>query len=722
MKKSRLAIGLVICFVFMSLITVLSVTWQRMQVEDKNNMTEIVLDYNQFKLTAEQSDNELLWWLKNLKELGATSIGVSEVTLWDYLEEYNIFYDIAGNIKNTYAWEKSLPAVVAARVAKASEYDMLIQIDKEEHYNFIVDKLKVYDKVRWEGVKAEGYSFILIAQEKSDMLNAVFGGYINDLKKQWSLKETKGTQALNLVMGFDPNVINYIKQSGLALVLRPVNNYKHPEEAYKIYLSELGKYEGVRNLLLFSGAQVVGYGEDYESSIITELIDKKGMNIGLVEPDDQRLYIKTEGLEEVIEDIAGDRLVRVFTVWPYIQTRYKYYNYDGPEEITNSLYRAITERNIGVIYLTPIKEDDFTYLTDFTEYEKMFNDLKIRIAAHGYSLGEHSTFEAFSTPLWVKILLSMQVLIFGLILFNVGVFKLRFIVNAVFAAILSLGTIASYFVAPNLSVKLFALGAAIIFSSLSVTLYIKRYLDKGRRPVIKNPILVSVVSLVETIAISLLGALYIGSIMADVKYLLELEIFTGVKASVILPIFVVLLVVVIHNIDNKEAYSVKALLTYLYKKAKAIMNTDIKIKYMVILAFVGLVGYVYIARTGHASSIINPEWEINIRNFLEDILIARPRTKEVFISFPLTVLATYLYLQFKDGKVKISERIFVLAAAMFAIVGQSSITNTFSHIRTPLYMSLYRTGYAALLGAIIGLMFIAAANAAAKLYKSKVKA
>ncbi|MFZ5354460.1 MAG: DUF5693 family protein [Bacillota bacterium] len=724
MSKKGFSRYIIAAFIIISIISVLSVAWQRMQVEDNNKSVEIVLDYVQFRQVAEQSEHDLLWWLKKLKELGADSIGIPEVTLWDYLNEYNIYYSLTGSIKNTYNWEADFPAAAAAKIKSSDQYDLLIHTDNKSRFDFIAEKLDRYKELKWEKTAAEGHYFIIIDQSREDIINiSLETEYSIEQKKQYKLKETVGTEALGIVLGFDPAVMDYIGQSGLSLVLRPVNNYQYSKVAYDIYLEELKKYDNKRNLVLFSGKQVVGFGEDYDSTMVSDLVNINKMTIGLVEPVDQRLYIKTDGLEEALDKIKGSELVRVFSVPEYIQKRYKYYNYDSVQEITNSLYRAITERNVGVIYLNPVIKDDYAYLTDIKEYELMFNDLKARIAKHGYSLGKFSTFEDFSTSLWTKILLSAQVMLFGLILFNIGVYRFNTVMNTVFTLLLLIFTAGAFYAAPNFSVKVFALGAAIIFSSLSVTIFVKRYLSSNKVFAARNRLFTAVEGLLLSVSISLMGALYVGTIMADVRYFLELEIFTGVKVSVILPILVVIFIVLIHNMDLGESYSIREVFGSVYKKTRYFMNIDIKVKYMVMLVLVGLIGYIYIARTGHASSIINPEWEINIRNYLESILLARPRTKELFISFPLTILAAYLFRYVGSGilKNRINERIFVMIAAVLAIVGQSSITNTFSHIRTPLYMSLYRTAYSVLFGAMLGVVMIFAAKILLRLMMKKAK-
>lgn len=48
--------------------------------------------------------------------------------------------------------------------------------------------------------------------------------------------------------------------------------------------------------------------------------------------------------------------MRVFNEWAYIQNRYQYCGYEGPEEITNTFFRAIAERNCKIIFLKMILE------------------------------------------------------------------------------------------------------------------------------------------------------------------------------------------------------------------------------------------------------------------------------------------------------------------------------------------------------------------------------
>ena len=113
---------------------------------------------------------------------------------------------------------------------------------------------------------------------------------------------------------------------------------------------------------------------------------------------------------------------------------------------------------------------------------------------------------------------------------------------------------------------------------------------------------------------------------------------------------------------------------------------------------VGLAGYYYLARTGHETNVTVSDVELIFRNDLEDLLLARPRTKEFLVAFPGIMLAVYCAVR----RLPFWTALFGLAGT----IGLTSVCNTFMHIRTPLYLGFVRTGYSLLLGIVIGVIFI----------------
>ncbi|HOO64729.1 MAG TPA: DUF5693 family protein, partial [Synergistaceae bacterium] len=82
-----------------------------------------------------------------------------------------------------------------------------------------------------------------------------------------------------------------------------------------------------------------------------------------------------------------------------------------------------------------------------------------------------------------------------------------------------------------------------------------------------------------------------------------------------------------------------------------------------------------------------PQWEIMLRDSLEQILVARPRNKELFIGYP--ALALWYYVRRKDLWIRYREVFRVASVFAFA-----SALNSFCHFHTPLYFTLFRVSTA----------------------------
>ena len=91
--------------------------------------------------------------------------------------------------------------------------------------------------------------------------------------------------------------------------------------------------------------------------------------------------------------------------------------------------------------------------------------------------------------------------------------------------------------------------------------------------------------------------------------------------------------------------------------------------------------------------------EIKIRNLLEQIFYARPRSKEIFFGHPAFMLAFVAFL-------KKFPKMICFALVMAATIGQGSMVETFAHMRTPIFMSFMRGLDGLIPGAIIGAVLI----------------
>ena len=108
--------------------------------------------------------------------------------------------------------------------------------------------------------------------------------------------------------------------------------------------------------------------------------------------------------------------------------------------------------------------------------------------------------------------------------------------------------------------------------------------------------------------------------------------------------------------------------------------------------FMLLVFAYYMYRTGNSTT--TSARELAFRNFLENTLIARPRTKEMIVGWPMLML----FIWSLRRRMKFLPMIFGTGMT----IGLVSVVNTFLHIRTPFLLSLLRTGWGILFGLLIG--------------------
>jgi hypothetical protein len=164
--------------------------------------------------------------------------------------------------------------------------------------------------------------------------------------------------------------------------------------------------------------------------------------------------------------------------------------------------------------------------------------------------------------------------------------------------------------------------------------------------------------------------------LSDVKYFLEFEIFRGIKLTFVLPLILVAVAFLQRfNIVDEMKESVSAV-----AQLKAILNMSVTVKYLLAGVFVLLAFVVLIARSGHTSGMPVSGMEIKIRAMLEQLFYARPRSKEIFIGHPAFIMAAAAFLQ------KFPKSI-CLVLTIIATIGQSSMIETFAHMRTPIFMS-----------------------------------
>jgi len=698
MKKNK--VFLIIALSILVLVTTIS---QRITIESNNKVVDVVLDYVEMNEMAMQSDKELNWWFSNFENFGIKYVGLHEETIESFIYDNN-------EVKLIMGWEVLQNDIEKEAYLSNSEkniedygiskYDLLVTTNSEESFDFIYGGLTSrYDEELFEVLSSEDKYTILLRGTVYDALYRQNQSLVDAMGKGVSIKQNPYTSKLiKLGLGFDAEKVEVIKGSGLEVLPRPSNYIPWTTDKYiEALFADFESFNMIPPVFLFTGDAILGYPNyDY---IVSEYMRDNDIKVGLIETAVQREHIKQTAIEDLTKDLEYNA-VRIFSVWPYIQERFKFYNYEGAEEIENTLYRAVTERNIRLIYFKPFKEDRVSYVTDFEEYEKMFNRFEERIAAHDMTIGRSSVISPNRVRIVKQTIIGWGIVASGILLlsylFNISK-KIKY-------ALLIIGMLivpAAYLVQPLLMEKMMALVASIVFPSLSmvwVCKECKKYFDDGKKEYsLLNTIIISSKDLIIATTISLLGGLFVAGILSNTEFLLEMDIFRGVKASQMLPIVIYVLIYLAYfGYKNKDRNQTKPGLRF--EDIKTFVLEDIKIIYVLLSAILLIVGYIYIARTGHETNVQPSTFEMIMRNILEEKLLARPRTKEFLMGFPALMVALYFARK--------KYNFLVFSAGLVAVIGQTSIANTFSHLRTPVYLSAARTAYSLGFGIVLGVIYI----------------
>ncbi len=189
--------------------------------------------------------------------------------------------------------------------------------------------------------------------------------------------------------------------------------------------------------------------------------------------------------------------------------------------------------------------------------------------------------------------------------------------------------------------------------------------------------------LVGSFLFAVAGGLAIAAFFSEPAYMLRLRAFSGVKATLFLPPLLVLLAD-LRRREHPES------LGDIFRRPPLWGELFLL---GILLAGAGLVLF----RSDNVQFV--PAFEVRMREFLERILVARPRNKEIFLGYPALLL--WYYVRKADLWPRYRE-----VLRMATVLGFSSAVNSFCHFHTPLYFILFRQFNGLWTGVLVGMMGI----------------
>lgn len=579
-------IGLVAVSIFMALY----IAWERHNVEQANKQVELLLDWNQVKVLAEQENISEEAILNRFKE-NVTGVLFKESTLNDLKADGKVLIKSGIEMQwemNSGTGRGRLPVQNADAGEIHTDWTYLIFSESDD-------------------MSRVSHNLALKLGDKEPQLIRY---YIQTPEGAVPVLGTSLTQKdlFNLGMGFDTEDFALVRSMDLNIVPQ-IRFWRDVTE--KDLGVVFGQFRDMPvSAVFFNDNDLPGIGlpAHRQNEVLKNLanqINDLEVPVGMVE------FFPQKGLPTLAKFMEKN-IVRMHSI-PEKEM--------GTMTQSRALDRytlAVTDRDIRVILVRLFPEmslkDTGLYLTE----------LRVSLENEGFKLGESQSFGALPFSRIYLVVIGMGVVAGGVLLLHV----LGFSRLGLFLGILGfLGFIGLLFLGQvGIARKGMALMSVIIFPTLSVTLCLKdRPAGMGR----------AVWLLIKMTLLSLIGALLMVGLLADKSFMYTLDQFMGVKLAHLIPVLLILIIFgFIKSADGNPL-----------KKILKILDYPVTVKYVMVLGLLAVILLVYIMRTGNESGAVSA-WELLIRARLDDLLAVRPRTKEFLIGHPLMLLL--LYLGYKD--------------------------------------------------------------------------
>ena len=491
---------------------------------------------------------------------------------------------------------------------------------------------------------------------------------------------------IKMNLGMPTDEMQAVNKAGFNVLARPSNYENCSASDVRAVFRRL---DGIKiSEIVFSGPQMLGASKSLQTTI--DELKAANLTLGLIEATTQLQFYPQDGMNEVAKHLGYDRIARLYAIPEAEQPKMKIAQ--AVERWANTDH----ERNIRIdllrIYDKPAP--DMSLLETNITY---FSATRDALLAKGFTLGSASTFTAYYPSEYCRALVMAGVAAAVVLYLSLVVPQLnrrpkyQLIIFAIFALI----AVIPVLMGSGTKIRLAAALAAANFLPAIAVIYqldrLKRQKKSSRLPLF-GIIVTAILALVISSVVALVGAAYLSASLADVEYMLEFNIFRGIKLTFVLPLILVAVgfLARFDIFDGKFDHAPNV-----WGQVKLLLDMPVKLKTLMGIFALLAAGVVFIARSGHTSGMPVSGLEIKFRAFLEQAMYARPRSKELLIGHPAFML---MIMAFKR---KWPTFVFFLLAVA-ATIGQGSMVETFAHMRTPVFMSFARGLGGLALGAGLG--------------------
>lgn len=661
-RYNRVLIGLIA----LGLIAAMFVSWQRHGIERANTQMELVSDYDEVVEMARIDGVPLQSVFRELRNAGLTTLTVFETTLHKLAAEgvvtvvstTQMLHDYhSGTLINRW-WRNE---VETGRLAARQVYVLDRETDR-------------FDEVRSDLEQRLGKHRVKHYHEGNRRFMIVDAPFESLTK--WNL-------------GLPSSEMKTVASNGFHILARPTNYLKVRPEDVQAVFTRIDSAGPAVTGLYFVGEEVLGFPD--QLPLVAREMKQRGLSLGLLEHYTQLQFKNQDGMFALAEQ-SGYSVARLHQLLKLEQPKLS---------VAEAIHRQVLgsrERNIRIQYLKmyqqPLPGKNLT-----ETHAAYVRGIRQGLEKYGIPMGPATTFPPYMPNPLLLFVMIVGTVAAGVLLLSVMVPLPRRLQYGM-VTLLSVGLGFPLLFGPAiLTRQITAFGCAVLFPVLAMTWQLDRWRDRAPRggATLWRIMLDGLTGISQTFVLSMVGGIYLAAILADIRFLLEMEIFRGVKLTFMLPPLLISIVYLTRfnlfpGVDANDS-------RHLWQKLLHVLDYPAYIKTLLGFGVAAAIAYVFVGRSGHSAGLPVPEIEIKLRRFLEVTLYARPREKEFLIGHPAFFIAVMALYQNWP-------RMFHFAFVLAATIGQGSLVQTFAHFRTPVEMSFMRGVDGLLLGAALGLLAV----------------
>jgi len=612
------------------------------------------MDYNEVLKTAKAFAYKPDAFLIALRRAGLTSVALSEELGGDVANSPNV---------NLLTGTQLLNAAKLSPIVDPTLGGLLrAHAIKPDELYFVIDDRATFDRYR-------------------TMLPLHFDAksiHVLRSTKPWILALRSQIDYFNGVsLGIPDDQLASARRLGLEIIPRFQNDDRFRMPQMQTLIASLHGDRRISTFVFFGlRNDVVGYPDHIDD--MAALMRAHRYTFGSIEIYDNSQIQK--GGETLAADVPG-QTVRVQAIAKAELDKLK------PEEVEARYVLGVRERNVRVVYLRPFPHQ-IGDLSVEASNAKLVGDIASQLKDAGFSLGKASPIPLYRGN--NRILVGVAALgvpaIFAILLGALGWYRRRWEIAAYVATILLYlgGTLSNHDIAVRSAI---ALVGALLFAAAAF-LVAARAFTREPRGSTGAQIVDSLRWTLLVTGVSLLGALIVVGLMSSPLTMEEIERFRGVKLVLVLPPLIALALYIFSGRYGAQT-----------QRAGTLFGAPVKVYHLAALVVVAIAGALLVMRSGNQSDIAPSTLELSLRHGLTTLLAVRPRFKEFAVGFPLMMLAPAL--------LPAHRRAVGWLLALGIGVGIGDIIDTFSHLHTPLTISILRVFNGLVLGAVVGIVAIA---------------